>query len=78
MRQYLDGELWIPCNEKLPERFHTQKVWLSFSNEYGSHVRKGIWESNCFKWENGRVIKDKPDAWMPYCVPKPYKPKGEQ
>ena len=78
MSKYLNGELWIPCKDKMPEKYKRQKVWLSFSNEYGCFVRKALWEDGVFKWNNGQTIREQPDAWMPYCVPKPYKPKGGQ
>lgn len=66
---------WIPCSEKLPggNEWHL-KVWLSFSGQYGAETCKAVWHMDHFEWENCKVIKKTPDAWMPYYKPEPYRP----
>lgn len=73
-----DGEkAWIPCSERMPE--DDCIVWVSFSNPHRNHVAKVRWEYNfdsmerCFKWGNGRLIKEMPVAWKPYYTPEPYR-----
>lgn len=77
---------WIPCSEQLPKE--DSIVWASFSNTYCDHVRKAYfgyyWNAkdgkteNCFKWENGKKMKDMPVAWKPYYVPEPYRKKADR
>ena len=64
---------WIPCSERLPEENKTLKVWLSFTNNVCSYVKRAIWFNNRFEYENGKVVSDIPVAWMQYRVPEAYK-----
>lgn len=64
---------WIPVSERLPE-VSMMRVWLSFRTDIMSFVRRAWWIDNHFEWDNGKKIKDKPLAWMPYAAPKPYQP----
>ena len=73
--EYNNG--WIPCSERLPEKNKYIKVWLSFTNNICSFVKRAIWYGSHFEYENGKVVSDTPTAWMQYYEPEPYQPKGE-
>ena len=64
---------WIPCSERLPEYGRCFKVWASFSNQYASYTKRIHWDYDRFVWNNGREVKEMPDAWMPYFSPEPYR-----
>ena len=64
---------WIPCRERLPEYGRCFKVWASFSNQYASYTKRIHWDYDRFVWNNGREVKEMPDAWMPYFSPLPYR-----
>ena len=68
---------WIPCSERLPEKNEYIKVWLSFTNNICSFVKRAIWYGSHFEYENGKVVSDTPTAWMQYYAPEPYQQKGE-
>lgn len=68
---------WIPCSERLPEENKTVRVWLSFTNPIISFTKRAWWVSNHFEWDNGRIPKTEPIAWMKAVPPEPYKPKGD-
>lgn len=70
--QHKVGE-WIPCSERLPKKGRYIKVWVSFSNHVSSYTKIAHWADDKFVWDNGREIKDKPDAWMPFFAPEPYR-----
>ena len=67
---------WIPCEERLPNKAFVT-VWLCFTNEYTSYIKKASWHGENFYWKNGKKVKEKPIAWMEYIVPQPYKKEGE-
>ena len=64
---------WIPCSERLPKKGSYIKVQMSFSNHVSSYTKIAHWAEDKFVWDNGREIKDKPDAWMPFFAPEPYR-----
>ena len=71
------ADKWIPCSERLPNRAFVT-VWLCFTNEYTSYIKKAVWHGENFYWKNGKKVKDKPIAWMEYIVPQPYKKEGAE
>ena len=76
-RDGVNADKWIPCSERLPNRAFVT-VWLCFTNEYTSYIKKAVWHGENFYWKNGKKVKDKPIAWMEYIVPQPYKKEGAE
>lgn len=68
---------WTPCSEKLPQQNELMKVWLSFTNNICSYVKRAIWCYDHFEYDNGKIMSNNPVAWKKYDPPKPYQPKGE-
>jgi len=62
---------WIPTGERLPSK-ERMRVWMSFTEPWGAYVKRGVWACGHFEWDNGRRLKELPDAWMPLYKPEPY------
>ncbi len=63
---------WISVSERLPED-NIIRVWLSFTNQYASYVKRAFWNGSYFEHANGKKVKDKPTAWKKYSPPEPYR-----
>ena len=61
---------WIPVSERLPGD-NIIRVWISFTNQYGSYVKSAFWNGSYFEYANGKKVKDKPTAWKRYSPPEP-------
>lgn len=68
------GGKWIPCNKEMPPSDKNCRVWISFITPWGGYVKKASWVYNHFEWENGKQVKDEPDAWQLYNTPSYYAP----
>ncbi|MGN0415976.1 MAG: hypothetical protein ACI4FX_10880 [Agathobacter sp.] len=64
---------WVLLTDHAPEVGRIVKVWLSFSNEVSSYVKRAIWVENHFEYENRKVVSEIPVAWMEYIPPEPYR-----
>ena len=75
-REYESSDMckqkWILVKDRKPSK-ERMRVWMSFSTPWGGYVKRGIWAYGHFEWDNGRKMKDMPDAWMPLYTPEPLK-----